>query len=433
MDRTIAPKVEPIKEFDYIKAQKTVLDNGVELFYINQPRLKVIKLEIVFDAGYSKQLKPLQAAAIASLIKEGTKIRNSESLATEIDNQGAVFQASSKADSLELTLYCLTSKLKELLPVVIDMLENSIFPEEELSNFIANSKEKFNINQQKVAFLVKNEFIATIYGEKHPYNNKINVEDFDNIKREDLLWYFKEYIKNKKYTLYASGKVGKSEIQELQYFFGQNKIISTTIDSKEYTSIITQSQSIFIEKAEANQVALRLGKSIIGKDHEDFPALFFTNTLLGGFFGSRLMSNIREDKGYTYGIGSGLVSLKNNSYFFIASELGVDYLGATIEEIKKEIERLQKEDIPENEVELVKNYLQGNMMKNFDGAFDAMSRFKSIHILGLDYSYYDKLFKAFYQMDSAKINKIAEQYLNYESFHTLVAGKSNFKKKGNLL
>jgi len=423
MDRTVAPKVERLKSFEYIKAKEATLDNGIKVFYTENPKQEAIKIDIVFSAGYAHQQKPLQAAAVADLLEEGTLHKNSEALAAAIEQEGAILQTSVKADFLEMSLYCLASKVEAMLPIVLEMIEESIFPEEELADFIENKKQKFSISQQKVDFLVRNEFLATIFGADHPYNNQIKESDFDNLERKDLLSFYEGFIKNKTFTLFVSGKVTSREIELLNQFFGKNNNLTAVEDKTNCDFQLNPAKKVFIEKPNATQAAIRLGMPTIGKDNIDFPALFFTNTLLGGFFGSRLMTNIREDKGYTYGIGSALVSLKKGAYFFIASELGANYLDATLKEIKIEVERLKTEKITDKELQLVKNYLKGKLMKNFDGAFAAMDRFKSIHALDLDYSYYDNLFAEFYKMTAEKVADVSRTYLNYEKFNILVAGK----------
>ena len=176
-------------------------------------------------------------------------------------------------------------------------------------------------------------------------------------------------------------------------------------------------------KENALQSAIRIGKPIISKQHEDFPALFYTNTVLGGYFGSRLMSNIREDKGYTYGVGSGLVSYKNAAYFLISTEVGAEVTEATVSEIEIELKRLQNELLDEKELNLVKNYLRGSILKNFDGAFAAMDRFRSINTLGLDYDYYENLMRNIQDMTAVKVQETAKTYLQLDSLKKIIAGK----------
>jgi predicted Zn-dependent peptidase len=248
------------------------------------------------------------------------------------------------------------------------------------------------------------------------------LEDYDALKRSDLLEYYANFIQNKSFALLISGKLGADEKYIIEQHLGRLDLTEAAVSSPNFQALTGTEKRIKAEKKGATQAALRLGKQTIGKDHTDFPALFFLNTLLGGFFGSRLMTNIREEKGYTYGIGSGLICLREGAYFFIASEIGANYVEETLTEIKNEVNRLCDEKVTEAELNLLKRYLQGSLMRNFDGPFAAMDRFKSLYLLGLNYSYYDQLWEAFNEMTAEKLQQTAQSYLNFEELKIIVAG-----------
>jgi len=147
-------------------------------------------------------------------------------------------------------------------------------------------------------------------------------------------------------------------------------------------------------------------------------------TIFGGYFGSRLMTNIREEKGYTYGIGSFVLILKQASYLVISTEVGNTYVEPTLSEIALEMRKLQTEPISENELETVKSYLLGEFLRDFDGPFALASSFKAINDFDLDYSFYDEALKVLRNITSAELMQLAQQYLNPEDFHTVVAGSN---------
>jgi predicted Zn-dependent peptidase len=178
-----------------------------------------------------------------------------------------------------------------------------------------------------------------------------------------------------------------------------------------------------IEKSEALQSAIRIGQIMINRTHPDFPALQVLNAILGGYFGSRLMANIREDKGYTYGIGSALVSLQSTGYFFIASEVGADVCGSAIQEIEKEVKRLQTELVDQEELKLVKNYMMGSMLGSLENAFSHADKFKNIHFFGLGYDYYDRYVHTLKNVQSEDLLNLANQYLNFDQFEKVIVGK----------
>src|SRR5690606_10892347 len=180
---------------------------------------------------------------------------------------------------------------------------------------------------------------------------------------------------------------------------------------------------VVVEKPEALQSAIRLGTTSIRRAHEDFPALQFVNTLFGGFFGSRLMRNIREEKGYTYSIGSYVGNLKYTGFFTIATEVGVASTQDTLKEIATEFDRLRSEPPQQEEVDLVRNYMQGVMLGSLESIFSHVDKFKATYFSGLTldyYRYYSDVLKA---MTPAKVQDIAIKYFDYDKLYKVVVGK----------
>ena len=179
----------------------------------------------------------------------------------------------------------------------------------------------------------------------------------------------------------------------------------------------------FVEKEGAVQNAIRIGKRLINRTNPDYPKLTVLNTILGGYFGSRLMTNIREEKGYTYGIGSGLVSLSQGGYFFITTDVGAAVYEDAVKEIYHEIVKLQEELIPENELSLVRNYLLGSFQRSIDGPFALAERFKSILLSGLGYNYFENYLTVIKNITSEELKTLAQTYLLTSEMTEVIVGK----------
>ena len=243
------------------------------------------------------------------------------------------------------------------------------------------------------------------------------------MRREDLVSFYNEKYKSAAYQIYLSGKVTDDVLNTVREVFNQ-----PFVESKEsFESILPEepssSEMKLIEKKDSIQSAIRLGAVTINRRHPDFPALFMANTILGGYFGSRLMSNIREDKGYTYGIGSGVIHLEDLSYFIISTEVGSEVTAATMKEIEFEMNQLHTELVSEEELKLVKNYILGNVMKGFDGSFSAMSRFQMLNHHGLGYDYYENFIEEIKRMNPLNIQVVARSYMDYSRLKKIVVGK----------
>jgi predicted Zn-dependent peptidase len=176
------------------------------------------------------------------------------------------------------------------------------------------------------------------------------------------------------------------------------------------------------DKADALQTAIRIGKIMFNKTHPDFISFSVLNTILGDYFGSRLMSNIREDKGYTYGIGSYMMENTHFGYFMIATEVAKEVREATIQEVKKELERLQTELVPEEELELVKSYLLGQLLKAADGPYAMLDLFSGVELHGMDISFYNKYIQKVQEITSEEIREMACKHLDWKSLSIISVG-----------
>ncbi len=423
INRSIAPVQNPIEHIEFVKAQTVKLPSGVLCHSVMQEDCKVVEFEVEFDAGSKFQEKALVAAMVNNLLMEGSANYSAFEIASFFDNEGAFVEASCNADKASVVLHCLEKSIPKLLPFLHEVIMTANFPQVEIENYLTLNKQRLQVNLKKVAWVARNEFMEQLLGKEHPYSWKIEMEDYEQLKKEDLVSFYDNYYKTSNCQIYIAGKVTTSVINVVEEVFGQKKthpfprinlLNESSNESKEFH---------VVEQDGAIQSAIRLGVKTINRKHEDFPALFAVNTILGGYFGSRLMSNIREDKGYTYGIGSGIIHFNQLSYFVVSTEVGVEVTKPTLKEIEFEMNTLQEKLVSLEELSLVKNYILGNIMKGFDGSFSAMSRFKMLNQHGLDYGYYESLVQEVNEITPEKVKAIAQRYLNFSELKKIIVGK----------
>lgn len=424
LDRKIAPAYKAVEKIDLIHANETKLSNNISVYAINGGTQEVIKIEFVFKAGMYEQSRTLQASTTNAMLEEGTSKMSASEIADAIDYYGAFLECSAGQDNASITLYTLSKYLGNTLPIIEQILKEPSFPENELNTMLANKKQKYFVNNQKVASLARRRFSELIFGEKHPYGIDVKEQDFDTLSKKQLLDFYSNYYHAENCKIFISGKIDTAVIPMLEKHFGGNDWKKETIQHKEIVKAISSSEKQhLVYKEDALQSAIRIGKLLFNKTHTDFLPMLVLNTVFGGYFGSRLMSNIREDKGYTYGIGSGIVSLKNEGYFFISTEVGVDVCSNALNEIYLEMDKLKSELIPDEELQLVKNYMLGTFLRSVDGPFAMADKFKGIQEYGLGYDYYDKYIATIQNIKASELRELANQYLQKESMIELVAGK----------
>lgn len=422
LNRTLAPESLQVNEIKFLEPLAQHLDNGIPVFTINAGKQELVRIEFIFENVNWDASKPLQAVGVSHLINNGTAKLSAKEIADKVDYYGAFLQTEYGADQSSVKLYTLNKHLQSVLPILRSILNESIFPAQELAIFVQNQKQSLQVNLQKNDFLARRQFANSIFGDTS-YGSNIDAEDYDALKQEDLINYFKAAYKPENCTVIAAGKFEENEFAILNSVFGNQWENTNASVINKFTFEASPKGELLIERPEAIQSAIRMGALSISRNHKDFPGFQVLNCLLGGYFGSRLMANIREDKGYTYGIGSAVVSLRDAGYFFIATEVGAEVCGNALIEIEKEIDLLKIELVSEQELDLVRNYMLGSMLGSLENAFSHADKFKNVYFSGLDHNYYENYITTVKTITSQDLKDLAGKYLNTENFTKVVVGK----------
>ena len=423
LNRTTAPESKAVESVTLIKPEHIKLDNGCNIFSFNSGDQELVRIEWIFQNLRFDAAKPLLNVAVNTMLIEGTSELSASEIADRIDFYGAFLQVDYGYDHSQVVLYTLNRHLAKTLPVLKAIISDSVFPENELETFIRNQQQKLQVSLQKNDILARRAFNKAIYGDTI-YGLAANFDDYKALKRDDMLAHFKEMYQPSNCTILIAGKVDGEALELISTSFGSEwSNYSETAHTRQPELQPAGERFYFVEKPEALQSAIRMGLPMVNRTHPDFPALQVLNTVLGGYFGSRLMANIREDKGYTYGIGSGLSSLEKGGAMFIASEVGADVCRDAVAEIEKEINLLKTELIPEDELSLVRNYMMGSLLGSLENVFSHADKFKNIYFSGLDYDYYDRYIETVKNATSEDMIALANKYLDLDKFYKVIVGK----------
>lgn len=419
LDRTQVPSITNKFHFQFLTPEKMVLSNGIPLYFIEGGKQEVFKLEAIYKAGNVYHQNPLVSTFTNALIGEGTSTMSSKQINEAFDFEGAYFEKGLTKDLNILSLSGMSETIGKILPLFYDVLVDSVFPESEYKIALKNRKAKFVNNLKKVEYVCRNAFSNMLFG-NHPYGQKLQLEHFETLKHEDILSFYQKYFVKGELLLVFSGKISKEDKKTLIEILSQLPVqhqIESIDCNFAYTPSIEK-----IEMPKTVQSAIRFGKPTITYQNEDFAKLIVTNAVLGGYFGSRLMKNIREEKGYTYGIGSNISPLLGTSILGVATEAGKEVADATVHEIRYEIERMQNELVPTDELEMAKNYLLGSFLRSIDGPFSQASRIKNVILYQLDETYYERYLTSIENTNNEDVLKMAQTYLAKDSFIELVVG-----------
>jgi zinc protease len=421
-DRTQAPAFKQVDHIELLRAASHQLDNGVPLYVVEGGDQDLIRIEFLFSNVNWNLAKPLQTYAVSSMLTEGTSARSANEIAAQVDYYGAFLQCDYNYDYSTVTLSTLTRHLEATLPIVKDIITNSTFPERELETFRRNQKQKLLVNLEKNDFIARKMFSRVLFGDS-VYGFSSDASHYDSLDRDQLVAYFNLAYRPENCTIIAAGKAGDDAVKLINRYFGSGWDTGPRTAKNVFAAARRPGSEHYHERPGALQSAIRIGQVSINRGHPEFPAMQVLNTVLGGYFGSRLMTNIREDKGYTYGIGSALVSLQNAGYFFIASEVGAEVCGAAIGEIEKEVNLLKTEPIGSDELQLVKNYMIGSFLGSLENAFSHADKFKNIFFSGLDYDYYDRYLHVVRSISAEELMQLAGVHLDFDRFEKVIVGQ----------
>lgn len=423
LNRKIAPPIKDAVDFNLQLKPAEVfrLDNEVPVHSINAGAEEVALVELVFYAGNWYEDQNIVAATTNYLLKNGTSKKTAFEINEHFEYYGAYLNRNCYNETANITLHSLSKHLTELLPVMTELITDSVFTEEELSIYKQNQIQKLKVNLQKCDFVANRLIDEYLFGFEHPYGRYTSVKAYETITREKVVQFFHDYYVHGKCVIFIAGKLPGDIFQQLNNAFGHLPLNKKTLPEKEPKLEAAANKKHRVANDENGvQGAIRIARHFPNRHHPDFVKAQVLNNVFGGFFGSRLMSNIREDKGYTYGIHSYLQNHLHSCPWLISTEAGRDVCEATIEEVYKEMKILTEEPVDEEELKLVRNYMIGTIIADLDGPFHIINRWKNYVLNGLDEAYFYKAIDTIKTTTPQQLLELANKYFVPEDFYELV-------------
>ncbi len=396
-----------------------LLSNGIPVHTIHAGETEVIRLDVIIDAGRFKEASKTVSYATGRLLKEGTRSFNSRQIAEKVDFLGAELRTGASLDVIYLTLSCLSRHLDKLMPIIAEMLTSPLFPEDEVESFSQQSIQRLKLELTKhdtVAYRILTEHI---FGSDHPYGYNSTEETYKALTRDALLQHFRAHFLAGNARIFLSGKPGPDSFSILDRHLGHALPPgSTTRPQIEPQPILKFREQVSLPQSV--QASVRIGKRLFGQEHPDYAGFTVLNTLLGGYFGSRLMNNLREDKGLTYGIYSSIDPNLRDGSFNIGTDVDREQIDHALEEIEAEINNLCTEPVSEQELLRVKRYMLGNMLSGFDGPFAMGQSLKNLVINQLPHDFYHRLADSISHITAEQLQQLACTYLQTDTLYTVI-------------
>lgn len=419
-----APAIQEIGNIHLPPPRILTLDNGIPVFVFQGAKNDILCVELLFNSGRWTEPSPLTAGSCGRLIKSGTIQKTSFELSEEIDFFGSTIKAGAGYNTFSLQLFTLHRFFNESFPLFQECLFDIIFPDAEIELYKSNALSKHKVEMEKNDYVADMAFKKAIFGDHHPYGYETSEQRILAISKTDIVTFYQNELRIDNCAIFISGNVLNTHIKALNDSFGTKQWNKSTVGLPVSfpTHVETIPQQLHLQKKNSVQCSIVIGKPLFNMSHEDYPEFLLMNTIFGGYFGSRLMSNIREEKGYTYGIYSGLQSLKFGGVYSIQTETGLEHKNNCLSEIYMEMQRMQDEKVSKRELTLARNYLLGKFMGRTDGAFNQVEQFKKYYVEGKNVDLFDIIIEKVRNCTADRIRELAAKYLIKENFSEIIIG-----------
>lgn len=419
------PTVHP-SQVELPPARRTLLSNGISLYTLASDDFEVLRITFVFRAGSSHQQQPFTASAAANLLAEGSTRLTAQQIAERLDYYGSWYDVNIDRDYAYINFATLSKFFDQTLAVAEEILLRPAFPDDELRIYAAKRRQRLTIERTKVDVRAREAFARALFGPTHPYGISYDAADYDLLTRDGVREFHHRRYTARECFVVCSGRIGDRELAAIAALAGQLPTGDATADGAETPfPEATTTRSLYVAHPGAVQTSLRLGRLLFPRQHPDFVGMQVVATALGGYFGSRLMQNLRERHGFTYGVVAAMVNFEHAGYFALATQVGTEVAPAALREIRREIGRLRREPMPDEELELVKNMMSGEMMRILDGPFGMADVTIENILCGADNAIIGENLRRIRRMTPADVQALAEKYLSPESLVTVAVGAEN--------
>lgn len=399
---------------------RRTLPNGVVIHTLRAAEFEVVRFSFVFRAGSAQQRKAFVATSTANLLCEGTRDMTAQQIAERLDFYGSYFDVNVDRDYVYISFCSLSKYFRQTLAVAEQILLHPLFPEEEVASYREKRKQRLRIERMKVETEAREAFARALFGAEHPYGISAPEAAYDTLTRDDLLDFYARHYTARDCFVVCSGAADTTVVDAVAAVAGRLPEGSGRTAAPFPPAVTTS--SVTVRHPGAVQSSIRVGRLLFGRNHPDYAGMQVVAMLLGGYFGSRLMQNLREKHGFTYGVVAAMVNLEQGGYLAIATQVARDATDRALAEIYREIERLRTEAVSEEELALVRNMMTGEIMRVLDGPFGIADVTIENILCGQPNASVGDNLRRIRAVTPSDVQRLAAKYLSRETLVTAVAG-----------
>lgn len=420
-NRHIPPAVQLPLAIPLPPAREWTLSNGLKVIAIDGAATPIVRLEILFDAGRPYERQRLVARSANQLIGEGTKRMDGAELEEFFEYYGTSLGTPNVFDTGHLAIYTIHEHLEHILPVFAEVIAEPAFSEKEFNTYLKRSLQGLKEDLTDPDTIAYRYFTEYVFGSDHPYGYNGVAEDYSTLKLSDVVSHHQRTFGAKNATLLVAGQLNSRVEALLERYLGQLPSGEAQLP-EQWTEQQATPHLRQLYRPKAQQTLIRRGHQLFTRDHADYPAFSVLNTVFGGYFGSRLMRNIREDKGFTYGIESGFDFMRFGGYFTISADVANENLVDVRREINHEITKLQQDLVTDAELELVRSYLLGSLLNDVDGPLNIAQRYQVCLVERSSPDHFARLLDTVRHISAQELRESAQRYLKLQGDWEVIVG-----------
>lgn len=420
LNRQKAPVYHQITKINIPDIECGQLTNKMPYSILSGGSQELVYLELKFNAGHT-YADVLVSTFTSAMLVCGTKHHSAKQIADTFDFYGAELRADSNSDHAILSLFCMNKYLDKLLPLFCEIVEESVFPENELQIMIADKKNQFIVNHTKTSVLASDAMHKMVFG-PHIYGRRAQLSDYDTINSDTLHKFYAKHYCSANCKLLVAGYVTDNVMKSINATIGQLSAGQAVKPIIAPIPPVSGDKTQIIKMGDAVQSSLRMGLATIKMDHPDYHKLHMLTMVLGGYFGSRLMTNIRKEKGYTYGIYSILFPQVQSGLLRIVGDIKSGFSQQVADEVRKEMQKLKDQPISNDEMALVRNYMMGEMLQMFDGPFTSCDAVAKAIDMGVGMKYFEDEQNSILNTKPSELQEMANKYFDLDNLATAIAG-----------
>jgi zinc protease len=420
------PKAGPAPAFSLPQGESFRLPNGLRVIHYRNPALPLVAAELVVKSGSDANPDdaPGLAGFTAQMLQEGTATRSAPRIADEIAQLGAFLGSASSTDSSTVSLLSLRSTFAQALDVLADVARQPAFPTAEVERQRAARLGALTQQRDDPALVAAVTGAGALYGAAHPYGyGQLGTEPaIRAVTRDDLYQFWRRHYLPGNAALIVSGDITLDELRGLvaARFGGWPR--AAAMPSMPGDAAGTKARLVMVDKPGAPQTALRVTLVAANRKTPDYPALQVMNAALGGLFSSRINLNLREDKGYSYGVFSAFHYDRTPGPFIIAGSVRTDVTGASVSEIFKEVKAIRAMPLPPGELAGARDSQVYSLPGQFETNSAIVASLAETYVFDLPADYWRTLPDQFRRVTALQAQAAAAKYLVPERMKVIAVG-----------